>query len=406
MLTPTHYERCYSDLLPFLKEIRARYTFPDKAVPWEVLDKLFAPIVLTGKGSTTSSEMGDRQAACLFVACEIVAKRHNYDPYKLLIAEENREIEAWVMTTYNRMLGKDPFSQDLLGDARSMLAKTYHMLIHVHTGKHVFTVSPGLADNLRDTELRGLSTDDIRLPYDALYIQVPKEAELYLANIGANTKPSVEGIYVSYGGTEFDDEDSTRGLDIVAVCFPYETHALDVVARFGIPLKTGEQIDTVLERMRLHYIKRAEESPELGFAGMAEYWLDIFHWLLNVIVYATWPDAEAQPVYANKEFEVLYNRRNKTNKTSRRKKINVQLQGMEPRRRVVLGESIRIIDRAKQSDRTASQTDGVASRVRGKVKGYWQRYHVGKGRTRTIWNWINPRDAKDDENASTTHKLK
>jgi hypothetical protein len=142
---------------------------------------------------------------------------------------------------------------------------------------------------------------------------------------------------------------------------------------------------------------------------MTDRWLDIFKWVLNVIVYSTWPDADITKIYANKEFEALYNRRNKTNKSSRRKKLNDQLRGLEPRKRTVLGAGVKLIERGDTDNGLPGQGTGKKLEVHSLVRGHWRRYHVGKGRAEMVWRFIAPHWRGPDsgrEGSSSKHELR
>ena len=91
-------------------------------------------------------------------------------------------LPLWSIHKYKFSLWDLILSQELNtarkdGDSNDSLRKTinlaYHFFCHVKTGKKVYDVSERLGQQLKDTELRGLSAQDIRLPYKNIYICVP-----------------------------------------------------------------------------------------------------------------------------------------------------------------------------------------------------------------------------------------
>jgi hypothetical protein len=410
---PSHFEVCMADLGPSIAEIRtqAKKT-PFEGPPWSVLDQMFEWFL----ARRVLDQMDTMQLASLYLVCERIAAKYDYNPYHLFAARETKEIEAWFLARYNPMLGRDLADRSMLGDIRSMLHKCYQMACHQAHGKRVFAVSPGLADKLAHTELRGLSTDDVRLPYESVYIQVPEEAGLIMAGfigvLDQDFSNPVAGIYVTYGsefGRElYPDEKTERGLDILAVSMPDKRTAHDQCVRFGIPLPPGAKLDDILARMNDIYQKRADEAPELGFEKMKDRWLAIFRWMLNVLIYATWPDADRTTEYGNPEFARLYRRREKApKKSTKRKKLSAQLKEHDPKTRFVLGAGVSVIDRSTTNG-SSSKGNGNPLTVRTLVSGHWRRYHIGKGRTETVWRHIEPfwRGPKDAPETNPTHEVR
>jgi hypothetical protein len=98
----------------------------------------------------------------------------------------NEEMERLGLVFQNPVLRQacDPLaSRSRFGDLISnQTALACHAVHHAHAGRQVYGVSPGLAALLRATELRGLTCDDLRLPF------------AHLVELGAELEPKLRGL--------------------------------------------------------------------------------------------------------------------------------------------------------------------------------------------------------------------
>lgn len=413
-MKPTHYERQRARMGPYLSQARSRarnYSLIHEK-PWESLDAMFQDIVIDAlKKGGDPDKASAADFACIYAVCELLAQQLGKDTYQFFGSREMRELEAWVLATHNHMMGLERDDRTHLADTRCILMKAGQMIAHEAAGEKVFVPSPGLASRLAVTELRGIGCEDIKLPYPAIYIDVPVEAGLTMQRSGRGREPVI-GMYITHAdatgnpGVYSLDSFGGKGLDFLVVG-EGGGDADDTLCRFGIPLPEDRKIDDVLVEMGAYFKKRTAESYEIGFGTMVEAWINIFRWALNVIVYATWPDAEREDVIGNPEARKLWERRGRTNKTSKRKKINEQLKRLELRGRKILGRSVTVLDRQAPPP-GAGTGNGKPLQIRTLVSGHWRRYHVGKNRERMEWRWIEPfwRGPKDADTNNPIHELR
>lgn len=115
-------------------------------------------------------------------------------------------------------------------------------------------------------------------------------------------------------------------------------------------------------------------------------WTEVFKWAMNVVIYATWPDADVEHVIANKEARQLWERMERQPKGKKRDELRERFKTMNPMRRTYLG---RHVTRWTPQER-GQDSEGQPLLHRVRVVGHWQRYHVGEGRKDLKWNWIEP----------------
>lgn len=286
-------------------------------------------------------------------------------------------------------------------EAAAATAIGNHRFIAWHElgGQRVYEVSPGLTQQLQDTELRGLNTEDLKLPYPAIYIQLPKagEHDLYIAN--DRTQPPVEGFYL------VEDNDRKEGRCwhvMVAGRWPREGQQSpleDVVHFFRIVLPPGKSIDEALELSRQDMEKWNLIQPS-KFALMNA-WGPLFRFAMNVVVYATWGDAERENIWRDKEAQKLSDRMQKAPKGStKREKLRQELRERDTRVYTYLGRSSRAEPRE-------SMGTGLPLELRVRVQGHWRNQAHGPGHSLRKLIWILPfwKGPEDGAFGTNIHKL-
>jgi len=267
-----------------------------------------------------------------------------------------------------------------LGDIITNQARIFwHMFTFEKSGKKAYTISDGLAKQLRDTELRGLRTEDIRLPYESLYIEIPKSLDFKIWN-GVTGWHSAEGVYV------VDDiqDDGTHAWRFMFIGYSNDPNDLldDATIYFSVHFTENETLDQVIEETVKKFAKLEEghnkSNPLVGLGPMGDLWLNLFRWVLNVVMYATWPDADILPLMENREARLLWERVQKT-KGPKREKLKQRLKGLDPQRRLHLGRDVVYIDRkrAQQNADTEGKGTGKPSTIVQRVSGHWKRQHYG-----------------------------
>ncbi len=272
-----------------------------------------------------------------------------------------------------------------------------------HT-KKAYECSPGLAESLYYTELRGLRTDDVKLPYPCIYITVPDRLRSQF-KVGFCKKPGSGydvgtcrpidvgtcrpidvgtcrpiGAYIA----ESEDENGERVWQILIIGDAPESGHMGVLS-FMIGMKPGEKMNLILAKDQAIGVNTTAKDAYYKTSPK------LLDWLINVVVYATWPDAEVEHVMLNKEARQLWQRIKKVPpKSAKRKKLTAKYNKLDPQKRVALGGSV-TINRVKTEYLTDDEKgEGIPLQVRTLVTGHWRHYWVGKGRRYRIRKWLSP----------------
>lgn len=321
--------------------------------------------------------------------------------------------------------------KDVIGDqampwSTTMVGNATTLALWHHHGRHHYTLSDGLATQLALTELRGLRSEDLRLPYRSIYVEVPPHLGFKVfgsGNTGPRTEP-VEGVFVTEDDTEgrprivdadgnpitADSYDLTdpdrhvrarfefkpgRAWRIMVMSRPFLIADVDtgkdeydaVHSYFTLTLREGMNVDDEIARMLTDY-GNAEDSAR---AKIVETLLPTWKWLANVLMYATTPDAEIDAIRANPEADALWRRIEKLPKVSaKRDRLKDRLRGMDPQKRTHLGKSVAFTPALRKMYDDHRAGVGAKLRVRTLVAGHWQRFAAGKGRVDRVWKFVAP----------------
>lgn len=248
---------------------------------------------------------------------------------------------------------------------------------HRLAGQRVYELSLGLAERLLVTELRGLETNDLRLPYRSIYIVIPAELGLTLINESTG-EHSLAGVYV----TEYERE----GLKKWKLLFwgPPNAQSVneydDTLFHFTVSLPVGQSLDEALDFSEYRKVV-GPRSTAISEKYYHEKWRPLFKLVMNTVVYCTWPDAEFREVQ-NPEFVRLQEQMKKHPKGSNKyERTRDRLRETLQQRRIVLGTSLPRFERAHE---------GSPMTVRVLVSGHWKRQVYGEGRALRKWIFIQP----------------
>ena len=278
--------------------------------------------------------------------------------------------------------------------AAGQFTVNYHTVAYEDHGKHHYKVSDGLATLLALTELRGLKVDDLKLPFQSIFIEIPACLGFRIFNREMGWQPA-EGVFIHED--RFDDSTTKgeinlgRSWRILAVSRSYQTEfgTDSAQAFFSLPLVEGDTVDDAVERLRTRTAQQGITDPD---GDEVNAWVGIWRWIMNVIVYATTPDAEADHVRGNEDAEAIWRRVSKLPKVSaKRDRLKDRLKGMDSKWRTVLGKSV-VLTPALREMREHQQSTGTgkALRVRTLVSGHWMRFAVGEGRKERTWKFRQP----------------
>lgn len=283
----------------------------------------------------------------------------------------------------------------------TMITHLYQRCIHRRTGEHTYEVSPGLAERLVHTEVRGLTTDDVRLPFSNIYIVVPPESGLQVSHIDTG-EHVCNGFYIT------EDLNGTHGRTWRLMALgasknpgnPWD----DALFHFSMTLAPGHDLDEALFKLEeQNSIAETSARSQKSREYYRKTWLPLFRFVLNVVLYITWPDARTEYVVGNPEVKRLMEQMRKHPKGSNKyERAKAQLKGLQQQRRVYLGRGV-----ASLAEVAGSGTQRGPVTVRTLVAGHWktQPYGPKSALRKTIWRepfWRGPLEAPE---AKTVHVL-
>lgn len=280
----------------------------------------------------------------------------------------------------------------------------YHVSSYEVFGKRTYMVDPTLAEKLRSTELRGVLSDDMRLPYESIYIDVPESAGLRVHN-NLSGWHACTGLYlcedpnIQRGGLStlpvawWKQAAPLRGWRIMVVGEDKKEildHGDDAILYFRIPLPEGERLDDILTASIKDFRHVSLAQNPKHDPNMAEVWGEIFHWALNLILYITHVEP-GERWMLNDEARSLWARIQKLPKNSKkREKLKQKFKGMDPRNRIILGKPTLIKRSGSTVDGKGRPGPRSVPEVQTRVSGHWRRVAHGKNRAERSWRWIEP----------------
>lgn len=275
------------------------------------------------------------------------------------------EVDAGILRATANRHG-EPFDEDeFVSWAKRDLYFYWHLLRFVRAGQHAYEVSPGLAAKLAETELRGLTADDLHLPFPSISIHVPPEARLTAGPNEAGVAPPVTELYLSEDAIE-----GVRNWRVLALAgSPGPSYI------FGILLPAAQSLEECIRATS--DLLRAQGAPD------ETEWLTIFRWAMNVVIYATNGGIRVE-LWRNTEAAELLDRIESMPPESKtRRRLQDRLDAMDKRRRVVLGPGIEV-------DRAEAPGSGQRLTIRVRVQGHWRRQAHGQGFKERKLIWIEP----------------
>lgn len=350
--------------------------------------------------STISPMNLDLFNKCLhFVGTLISKEGMKIEPFCFSKAALNGGVDIFLKAFYG-MLGLDMSDNERY--FRSNLIN--HLACHDMAGNWVYQITSGLSGALKDTELRGLVTDDLHLPYPALYLEVPKNSGLKVWNYDSGWH-DLEGMYIVedpkyFYTVKYTDPIETLKDPTLPTCrvwrfmlvgerkgtYDINGHEVDndALSFFRVSLLPGKTLDDAIkileEEMKI-------ESEADSFGEMANYWTVPFKWAMNAIMYTTNIEA-GHMIVTNREVTKLQNRIAKIKgKTKKKQQLQQRLNSLDPKKRIILGEKITI----NRKEGEPSEKDiGFDLNVRVQVAGHWRRVPYGPRSSLRKWKWIQP----------------
>lgn len=261
-------------------------------------------------------------------------------------------------------------------------------------GRKIYSVTPGLRQKLKNTELRGVRSCDFRLPYRCVYVDLSGRGE---AGIVLPHGVPVEGVYL------FEDRmDGNRVVNLVIISaggtggallsgsLNYGTEESDFPWAVGIVLPDGSMIKDCMSSLSHTPLGADQRTPGIKYTERtiqgAE---EIFNYILNVVMYTTMPGLDACVAPCDPRRKTLLERAMRAKKGSkRREKLLHKAEGMSDQSMVVLGGNL-YVDKGKERGESG---DGTGSKVavRTLAAGHWKHVVHGAGRKERRLTWIEP----------------
>jgi len=264
-------------------------------------------------------------------------------------------------------------------------------------GQKVYTVSPGLEWQLRNTELRNFPADEVYLPYSIIYLLLPRGYKVYNDQTGwhpaegvyiiaDDTEPRAWRMVLTAGPNENSPDVEDDALYHWTFLFP-KGATVEEAIESTLEIAEGKALTTsrtaIVDGKRIQF-QTGHEGSGKGFDLMKDTLLEIFRYAMNVVLYSTMPDADQTFANANPEYAKLRARALKCKSQGKRKKLLQRAQGTHSSPRIVLGGSV-VVDRSEK-EASDSKGKGTKHRVRTLVPGHWQRYWKGKKGEQTVFS--------------------
>lgn len=268
---------------------------------------------------------------------------------------------------YSLILGM--LSQYQLHQFASGIHAIYANLRWSTHNKPIYTVSKELAEVLQYTQIDKYPSEFLSVPFPIIYLELP--IKKFKIKYGSEEEKALEGIYI------LQEPNLTKTWELIAVCEIDKNKGTSEI--ISIPPLEFPENKTVDECIQIF----CNENSWFSSIPM----IDLLNYICNVMIYVASPNADITFYNASKEYRDLKDRAMKA-QGHKREKLNQRLKQVPAQARILLGKNI-VIDR--KIEKTESSPEGKRSlKVRSYIPGYWNTYHVGKGRTQTISKLVRP----------------
>lgn len=258
---------------------------------------------------------------------------------------------------------------------------------HVCHGLRTYEVSEGLLERLKLTGLNGVPDDEVRLPYASTMFQFPRgsiRTVAVSAGEDAGTLMDITGALLREFSKTYSGIGPTPQRMVELSLFGYR--AFDPESRefmvFTIELPLGVDWSERLNMMQKFDPLGASKADFSAFNRFMPVFWDL---LVNLILYATWPEAgQREDATYNPEAAKLLDQMKRHQKGSHKHdRAKAALKRTPLYRRIVLGRTVAAVPPSPTGE-------GDLLKVRTLVQGHWMRVAVGPGRPneRTDRKWV------------------
>ena len=277
-------------------------------------------------------------------------------------------------------------------------------------GDKRYQVSLGLAERMVYTELRGLSSDDIRLPFPTISIEI--SSTLVLGPLSSHEYPKTLFIQEETPGGATREAGVSRVWNMVLLPakwarLPYGEHgALELYLLARLCFTKGEKWEAVVSLGKTgSYELSPLISDHAGAAMFSDFgpetitiYESLFRLAANLVLYAT--NNETRASATNKEYNDLTARIQKTPGGPKKERLKERRRSLDPEYKIVLGANVRPIPDAMR--------EGNKIGVRTLVSGFWRNQAHGPKFSLRKQKWIEPfwRGVELGEEAPATNPIR
>jgi len=258
-------------------------------------------------------------------------------------------------------------------------------------GKKLYVVSPGLAWEMANIQLRKMPSELLHLPHHAIYLTAPEGYRVYNQYTGWHP---LEGMYIVA-----DNAATPRTWRLLLTAGPNDNsvHTLDdALFHFFIKLDADKTVEGCIEATlddvaKVMQPSRTVDGKTIHNSNLTEQQIEVFGlmrnelkraflYAVNVMLYCTHPDAEQEAFNANPEFQNLWNRAHKA-KGKKRKDLFARVTAERGPEYIKLGGSV-TVSRELRDAVEGGKKKGTKHSVRTYVSSHWQHF------------WTGPRDGE------------
>lgn len=266
------------------------------------------------------------------------------------------------METLGMNLGRS--KSEARGETVVMFHKLWQQKMHEAHGKRVYTLSAGLMDRLLWTEVRGIKTSQVELPFKSIYVQVPKG--LYIPNSQSGMH-MVTGVFISQAQVFAHEENEGLLVLFVGESKNEDNPGDDALFSYAVPRK-DEPVSETLKQL----VDKWTHSEQCLSAEESEAMEQTFRFLINVILYASSSDVRSQVKEVNPARNALIKKIEKADPKdkTRKAKLKAALAEEPSYKRIYLGGGLKKLAEEAQSQ-------GIPLMKRVLVAGHWRNQPCG-----------------------------
>jgi len=248
--------------------------------------------------------------------------------------------------------------------------KTKMLTQYIKAGHRLYDVTDNLATRLLHTDIYNLKAKYIKLPYDSICIHVPNLSFFdFTFNLIDDSIKSIGSIYLANN-----------------------EHGFKMMAATRTPFDDIKFIRAVVNQ------KEFGDHNIIDSVSLTKQTLPLFKWVVNVLMYITWPDLPPEIFYTNEEAKKLWSKiQNGPDSKYKTNLINKLNSMSDSKRVIILGNTKTVIDRSEHIS-TKNGDSGQKMNYRELIPGHWKMQPYGPNNSLRKYihidpYWRGPKDA-------------